>query len=218
MKRNFALLLLWLVAGAACGLQAQHFGIRGSFDINMPGDWHFDSNSVKMFRTGYGVQAGVVYNTPIAGNFYFEPGLTLYYDSYRYDDLVIPDSDGVTILQEDPSVRKFGVRLPLMTGYRFDIWQHASLTVFTGPELEYGISGRVSLNDAVKNSEVIDTNIYGKNGGIRRFDCSWCVGVGLPFDNDMYVGITAAFGLLDLHKGDAKFRENRVSITLGYNF
>ena len=36
--------------------------------------------------------------------------------------------------------------------------------------------------------------------------------------NHWYVGIEAAFGLLDLMRTDVTFHENRVSLTLGYNF
>lgn len=59
-----------------------YWGIRGSFDISIPGDMETNGYKVKMFGQGYGGSVGAVYHLPVFANFFFEPGMSLYYDTY----------------------------------------------------------------------------------------------------------------------------------------
>ena len=63
------------------------WGIKATFDFNIPGNWHNDGSSIKMFDHGYGATLGAVCNIYLGHGFYFEPGLSFFYDSYAYNDL-----------------------------------------------------------------------------------------------------------------------------------
>lgn len=191
------------------------WGLRASFDINCPGKWKSGDTSVKMFKNGVGLSAGAVYTVAFGPGLFFQPGISLFYDTYKYDDLVIGTENNSQSI--DPAVKIFGVRIPAVFGYSFDLWNRASLAFYTGPELNVGIVGRVDIDDNAVWGENPPTNLY-KEYNHNRIDCAWKVGAGLPMGN-YYVGIEAAFGLCDMLKVDnVSFHENRVSVTLGYNF
>lgn len=227
MLKRFLVPLL-VVITAMCGntLRAQsygsfnsaspspYWGVRAGLDFNLPGDWHGASSPVKMFRAGLGFFLGAIYNVPFSARFYFEPGLTLYYDTYSYDDLIIADANG-DVNETDPKVGKLGVRVPLVVGMVFPLTDILTLNVFTGPEFNYGLIGKIHLKDASRFEDEFPTDLY--DGQHRRFNFAWKVGVALPAD-PWVVTIDGSFGISDLMAGDISFREHRVSVGVGYNF
>ena len=107
------------------------------------------------------------------------------------------------------------MRVPVMAGYHFDFPPDIKLSVFTGPELEVGLSGKEHANvEGKKYSE----SVYGDEGGMRRFDLLWGVGAGITYQS-YYFGVSGGIGMLNMVDEDyVKFHENRVTLTLGYNF
>lgn len=190
------------------------WGVRAALDLNIPGDWHGDGGSVKMYRSGFGATLGAVANISLSRGFYLEPGVSLFYDTYSYDGLTIPDASGNEI--HDPGLYKFGVRVPVVAGYDFRIADKLDMTVYTGPELSCSFVGKVRLNDSQKEivGDDFDNNLFGKNGQ-SRFDCAWKIGIGFPWEN-MMLGLDASIGMTDLLRTPMSFRENRVSVTFTY--
>lgn len=190
------------------------WGVRAALDLNIPGDWHGDGGSVKMYRSGFGATLGAVANISLSQGFYLEPGVSLFYDTYSYDGLTIPDASGNEI--HDPGLYKFGVRVPVVAGYDFRIADKLDMTVYTGPELSCSFVGKVRLNDSQKEivGDDFDNNLFGKNGQ-SRFDCAWKIGIGFPWEN-MMLGLDASIGMTDLLRTPMSFRENRVSVTFTY--
>lgn len=190
------------------------WGIKASFDINIPGDWHYDGGSVKMYRHDYGFAAGAVCNLYLGSSFYFEPGASLYYDRYAYSDLsVLSQNDTPT--DSDAMVHKFGIRLPAVFGYVFTLLNRLDMTVFTGPEFNCGIIGRITARHK-EIFEVLPENIYAK-GGQRRFDMAWRFGVGFPMDS-FVISVDGAVGMTDLMPGNVSYRDNRASVSVTYYF
>lgn len=190
-----------------------YFGLRGSLDLMFPGDLKTGNLSVSSFKTAPGVELGGIYNVPVKANFYIEPGFKLFYDTYKLKDVSLDFDDDITY---DPrtSVRRFGFRIPVMAGYHFDFNPGVKLHIFTGPEMEVGIWSRAYENfDDGHQSE----NLYGDEGGYNRVDLSWILGAGISYRH-FYFGINGAFGMLDMAKENIKLHENRLSISLGYNF
>jgi len=219
MKRYFIITLLACLAGIFTAKAeteeantAPMFGIRAAFDVNIPGDWHNDSGSVKMYRNGYGFTLGGVYNVYLGKGFYLEPGVSFFYDSYSYDDLKIIDDNGDWI-SENPSQHKLGLRIPVVAGYSFDISDKFSMNVYTGPELSWAMGGKIK----VKNRDLIGDfpdKLFGDFQ--RRVDCAWKIGIGVPY-NGFLISIDTAIGMTDLMKNpNISFRENRVSVSLTY--
>lgn len=193
------------------------WGVRATFDVNIPGKWHAGGNTVRMYDTGLGGNVGAVCNLYLGKRFYFEPGVMLFYDTYGYHDLVIsgePGQSGNDVF--NPDQHKIGVRVPLVVGYTIPLPSEYFLSVYTGPELNYCFSGKIDLSESDKTSMPgFNDSLFGKDGNQRRFDMAWKVGVGFPLGN-FTLSVDAAIGVTDLMKGNVDFRENRVSLGLTY--
>lgn len=188
------------------------WGVRAALDINLPGKWHGDAGSVKMFRHGFGGTLGAVCNVYLGKGFYLEPGVSLFYDTYSYYDLTLgADPDDMSTTVSDPPIYKIGLRIPVVAGYTFDISDRFSMAVYTGPELSYAFAGGIRHTDNIPDAAPLSP--FGKEGGQRRVDCAWKVGIGFPFSSWMF-SVDAAFGMTDLLKSDMSFRENRVTLGL----
>ena len=186
-----------------------YFGVRAGLDISCPGDLKMNGIGVDAFGTGAGFSVGAIYNAPIVANFYIEPGLSFYYDTYSVNKDYMDEDVEIT----GASVRKAGMRIPVMAGYHFDFAKNLKLSVFTGPEFEIGFSAKMH---AESGSVSASESLYGDDG-MKRFDMLWRFGAGLTI-NRCYVGVSGGIGMLDLDGSDVSFHENVVSITLGYNF
>lgn len=189
-----------------------YFGVRVGADITCPGNVKSGPLSIDMFGNGAGIEFGGIYNIPLVANLYIEPGVKLFYDTYPVDDLVSGDGDWTT--EVDMSIRKFGMRIPVMFGYHFDFTPDVKVSLFTGPEFEVAFSGKCHVS---VDGESASESIYGDDG-MNRVNLLWGVGAGIEFSR-FYLGFNGGIGMLNM-SGDSqvKFHENRVTISLGYNF
>lgn len=192
------------------------WGIKAAFDVNIPGKWHVDGGSVDMFRHGFGGSLGAVYNVYLGHDFYLEPGVSLFYDTYSYKDLFVDAAEFKAI---DPTVYTTGIRIPVVAGYSFDITDRFIMSVYTGPEVSYVFKGGIRGRYFNSNNEDIgkDLNPYAKHGMHRRFDCAWKIGLAFPTEY-VTLNIDAAIGITDICKNDISMRENRFSIGLAHYF
>ena len=186
-----------------------YFGIRVGGEVVCPGKVSEDNVSLSIFKNGGGVELGGIYNIPVVANFYIEPGLKFYYNTYSYKKDLVEIFDGV----DGVSIRKFGMRIPVMAGYHFDFTEDVSLSLFTGPELEIGFSAKEHYKgDNIETSQ----SVYGD--GMNRVDVLWGVGAGISCQH-FYFGVSGSLGMVNMMSdSDAKFHENRVTFSLGYNF
>ena len=190
-----------------------YFGVRLGGDITCPGDFKADKVGVSVYKNGGGFEFGGIYNLPIIANFYIEPGLKLYYDTYSMTDDWLEIMSNFDI--DSASIRKFGMRIPVMAGYHFDFGSNVKVSVFTGPELEIGFVAKEHIKASVVSSS---ESVYGEDGGMNRIDLLWGIGAGVSYQH-FYFGINGGIGMLNmLSDSDAKFHENRVTIGVGYNF
>ena len=220
MKKFFLLMLGILVSGAAANAQSTifnnpenkaYFGVRVGADVNCPGSVYDDFISLDIFKNGAGLEFGGIYNVPVVANFYVEPGLKLYYDTYSYNtDAIVGDFpiDGI-------SVRKFGMRIPVQAGYHFDFTKDIKVSVFTGPELDVAFSGKACMKSEGESSS---ESIYGDDSEMRRVNLLWGFGAGISYGRFSF-DVKGGIGMLNLYKDPSlKFHENRVTFSLGYNF
>lgn len=207
MRRIIPLLITIL---SAFPLMAEGlWGAKASLDINMPGKWKVGDTSTKLYDSGFGFSLGGVYSHYVTENVFIEPSLSLFYDTYSCD-FFIQEGDGFA--EEKPITFKFGIRIPVVVGYTFDITDDFSFSVFTGPELNYAFAGRNRFKSK-HLTENIGT-LFGKEDGMqRRISCAWKGGFGFPF-YDWRVDIEAAVGLTDVIVGPASMKENRLSVSL----
>ncbi|MDE6854044.1 MAG: PorT family protein [Muribaculaceae bacterium] len=217
MKRQLSALILSAAAlcfGSAPAMAQDNtgpiWGVKANLNIELPGNMHNDNVSDDFFRTGAGLSAGVVCNLYLGSNFYFEPGVSLFYGQYKIRDLSVI-VDNVNTVSIDGPVKKFGVRVPLVFGYSLDFSDRFALNLFTGPQLSYALAGDISMPAEVEDDGI---DLWRSQ---RRFDCGWKIGVGFPIGN-VTVSVEGDLGITDLQKGDLTFRENRVSLGLAYYF
>lgn len=191
-----------------------YFGIRVGGELTCPGKITSNNVAVSMFNKGGGLELGGIYNIPVAANFYIEPGLKFYYNTYSLKKEFVEELED-DIIFNSVSVKKFGLRLPVMAGYRIDFTDDLKLSLFTGPELEVGISAK----EYIKGYNIeMSSSIYGDDGGFNRTNLLWGIGAGLTYQQ-FYFGVSGGIGMLNmLRDSDVKFHENRITFSVGYNF
>lgn len=193
-----------------------YWGVRAGVDITLSGNWHYGTDDdAKMYSAKAGGSIGAFLNVPLPAGMFVEPGAGLYYDTYRYNNVNITDETG-NLVETNPTIRKIGLRVPVVFGYRLGLSERCAVAVFSGPELNYSFSGKVSSNyDSELDSSV--TELFGKNGQ-RRCNVAWTAGASFEWDYNWVLSLVTSFGMNNLLHHDASYKENRVSLSLGYCF
>lgn len=180
-----------------------YFGARISLDITSAAGGNDE------YSNGAGFSFGAIYNIPLYMNLYFEPGLSIFYNTIDED---IPEGANGEMI--DGSVRNFGFRVPLSVGYHFDFTDDMQFSVFTGPQ----------INMSLKATEHFGEDSYSIFGdhGFNHIDLQWAIGVGLSRGR-YYASISGGIGMtkardFNLFGYKDSFRRNNLSIVLGYNF
>ncbi|MDE6637323.1 MAG: PorT family protein [Muribaculaceae bacterium] len=217
MKKTLITLVIMISAISSYAQGDTGWGIRAAFDINIPSKLggRLNDEKLDLFRTGYGATIGAVYSYWISDFVFLEPGVSLFYDTYAYKDLIISDEKGKTI-EEDPSLYKLGVRIPVVIGYSYNLFDNLPMRVYTGPELSYAFSGSVRI----KNKALLDGDeftLFGKNGFMKPWDCAWKIGLGADFDIAT-ICVEASMGITDIYKDHLSLRDNRVSVSITHYF
>lgn len=205
-----------------------YFGARVGVDISSA------ANGGGFYSNAPGFSLGAIYNIPVFKNFYFEPGLGIFYNTIganqwtSFTKEVTNPSTGVVEdvevpYQIDGSIRNFGFRIPLMIGYHFDFTEDIKVNVFTGPQLNLSLVSRYH-QDEVKvrgyESPSSSTSLFGTNG-FKHADLQWKFGVGISYQK-YYLDLSGAWGMTKIMStsefAPRNIRRNLFSITLGYNF
>lgn len=188
-----------------------YLGVRASLDIT-----NLDVPNVMDFSPSAGFSVGAIYHVPVFMNLYVEPGLSLYYNTYSTDGTFLGISDNTYYnIDMDCSVRHFGLKIPVNVGFHVD-FAALKVSVFTGPALRIGFTGKEYYKYKVDNHTVkYDDDLYDQEV-LNRVDFAWAVGAGLTF-RSYYFGISGDFGLTNQWK-DVDNKMNTCHITLGYNF
>lgn len=190
-------------------------GFRVSYDYTNPGSVKMpNTDDIKSFSSGSGVAVGFVYRVPLILGLYVEPGISLYYDTFKDEMGFITTGDGFDT--QKLTVKTFGMRVPIVAGYRFGLGPIAGLSIFTGPQFGYGFYGKYDLPDRYDNGDY-DDNYYGDNG-MRRFNVDWRLGAQVDLFKKLIVGIGYDFGLNDLKKDKPSFKVSRMTVSVGINF
>lgn len=190
-----------------------YFGIRVSPEVTCPGNINVKPLSIDAFNNGGGLEFGVIYNVPVVANFYIEPGVKLYYNAYGLKKEFVKALED-DIIFEGMSVRKFGMRIPVLAGYHFDFTPEWKVYAYTGPEFDIAFSGKEHISGHNFSASV---DLYGDAGEMHRFDMSWIIGAGVSYKH-CYFGISGGIGMCDMVKDTPSLHENRVTFSLGYNF
>ncbi len=212
MKKILVALVFVISAISSYAQGGSGWGIRAAFDINMPSKLSINGVKLLEFRTGYGATVGAVYSHWLSDYVFLEPGLSLYYDSYIFEDIQVDEN----AMAEGPSLYKMGARVPLVIGYSYYLLDSFPMRVYTGPELSCAFAGKINIKDKALDG-AFRTDIFGKNGLMNRVDCAWKLGLGVDFDIAS-ICVEAAIGMTDVYKGVGKVRDNRVAFSISHYF
>lgn len=212
------------------------FGVRAGLDVSSA------ANGGAMFSNKPGFSVGAVYDIPVLANFYFEPGLYLFYNTFgtvhleNYEYTLV-DSEGNSsefykLYQVDGTLRNFGFRIPMNFGYHFDFADDLSVHVFTGPQLNLGLVARYHQNEVITpGDEVVKStsvDAFG-TGGFKHIDLQWNFGVGLTYQR-YYMSLGGSVGVTRMKSASViqagpyevdlrrNIRRNLFNISVGYNF
>lgn len=204
-----------------------YFGARLSLDVSSA------ANGGAYYSNKAGFSLGAVYNIPLFMNAYFEPGLSVFYNTFgtvKFDEVEIPSPTDPEaepekrVYQVDGSIRNFGFRVPLNFGYHFDVAEDVKVHVFTGPQINLSLVGRFKqpqyFDPAGKKHEEISESLFG-TGGYKHIDFQWNFGAGVQYDC-YYVSLSGSIGMTKMKDASTilprDLRRNIFAITLGYNF
>ncbi len=136
----------------------------------------------------------------------------LFMDTYSVKkEQVYLFSEGTSV-----SYSKFGFRIPVMIGWRFNLSGKTKLNLFTGPEMEVGYSGKTKYG-GLKRDISYDIYAYAAPQCLRNPVFLWDVGAGLSFKK-FYFGVTGCFGLSNINRATPNtYIENHIIMTLGMN-
>lgn len=189
---------------------APYLGARIGVDITST------SGADEMYNNGLGFTIGAIYNIPLWQNLYFEPGLSLFYDTFG-TEILTTAPDGFSAEMLNGSIRNFGMRIPLVAGYNFDFTDNVRIAPFTGPQINFNVTAKEHW-DASSHDVGLDNGLIFGEGGFKRFDLQWVIGVGVTY-NKYYMSLSGGIGLTKARslKYD-NFRRNNINISIGYNF
>ncbi|MDE5941597.1 MAG: outer membrane beta-barrel protein [Muribaculaceae bacterium] len=216
-----------------------YFGARISLDISSA------ANGGGAYSNQAGFSAGAVYNIPVWTNLYFEPGLSIFYNTFgtsswetstsdlpQYDSngnpLLNPDGSQVVIsypfnYQVDGSIRNFGFRIPMLVGFHFDVTEDVKVHVFTGPQLNLSLFARYYRNEVLvpeAKAPAESMSLFGTEG-FKHADLQWNFGAGVTYQS-YYLSLNGAWGITNMKSATTvlrrDLRRNLFAITLGYNF
>lgn len=196
------------------GEMTPYFGARISLDITgMAGGY----NSSDIYNNGCGFTIGGFYNIPLYKNLYFEPGLGLFYNTIGYNYSMTIGNEQLMKATVDGSLRNWGFRVPLLVGYHFDFTDQMKVSVFTGPQFNYGLSLKNVYDVKTSGStEHVSEGVYSE---YHRLDVQWTFGAQYHY-NQYTIGVSGGLGFTNLvnQKGAPKGYRNTMSISLGYRF
>ncbi len=212
--KKFTLTLI--LAAASCSIPAvaqtdmlnnpdnrPYWGVRVGIDISSTA-----GEIIDQYSNSAGFTLGGIYNIPVWQNLYFEPGLTLYYDTFGMT--VVSVDSRARAVDANASIRNMGLRVPLNFGYRFDFTDNMSLSLYTGPQLNINFTGSKHVGD-------YSVDLMGH--GFKRVDLQWGFGGSMQFFHNYYISISGGVGLTKAYSTDYdQFRRNTVNLSLGYNF
>lgn len=180
-----------------------YWGLRVGVDISSTA-----GEIIDQYSNAVGLTLGGVYNIPVWQNMYFEPGLTLYFDTFGMT-VIAPDARSHAV-DTDASIRNIGFRVPLNLGYRFDFTDDISLSLFTGPQVNFNLSGNMHVGD-------YSHDLMGH--GFKRVDLQWGFGGSMQFFHSYYISISGGIGMTKAYQTNLdQFRRDTVNLSLGYNF
>lgn len=192
------------------------FGIRGGLNISTPSWGGVADNFSKTNMLGF--KAGLSAEYAVSAPIFLESGL---YFASKGGGLI--DKMGEGTLFETRTEYAYSptyFMIPLKIGYSFLPSSRNDIKVTAGLYAGYGIGGNYVKERRFSDSRETERESAGVFNTLKRFD--YGVDLGVDFElNNFVLGMGYQIGLPDIGKNSdifTSFRNNTLSITIGYKF
>lgn len=213
MRKIFTLIAVLVSVSCMSVAQDLRPAVKVAWDLTVP------STDIASINNGSGLEAGVLLNTTLYKGLYIEPGAEYFYNTMdvSYIDFMVngrvPGPSGM--------IRNQGIRVPVMVGWKFGLASGMSMSVYTGPQLNFGMQMK-SHTDAETADLSVKANANLYDLGWKKFDLQWKAGIRFHYLDNFFADIDIAAGInniLDSDKyKDRHLRRNTFSLGVGYMF
>lgn len=188
------------------------FSTHLAFELTTP------TGSGGRWTTGGGGTVTIAYTYYFDNNWFISPGAGAFYNTMGTDFL--PEYD----FAYEGTVKNYGARVPLLGGYKFRLGDDLSLSVATGPLINFSIYAKEHPAPDF-DAPVVDPgepiNLFGK--GFHRVDLMWSFFAGLTYKGHYCIGIQGAAGMTNaatMTWGQRKLNihRNNIALMLSYTF
>lgn len=222
MKSRFLFLGILLAAVYSTAMASDEQQASRRFPVTFEARLAFDvasNTGVRDFYdTGAGLTAGGLANIGLGKNFYFEPGLLIYYTAWSIDN------DRLEMLKlYNGSANNLGLRIPFNFGYNVPLLDNLLLQAYTGPWLNINLRAQQSLSAAPESpyEDSYEPNLFRE--GFKRVDSQWGFGVKLTWAEHYVLGVSFGVSMTPMRKfqsfhNEMTQRRNSFQINLGYKF
>lgn len=205
-KMRIMLVAAMLVMVTAVSAQ-MNLGIKGGVNMsNFYGD-ELNDNNVKIgFHIGLAADYDFAYNSAI------QTGLFFTTKGAKYNNTVGE-------LSGDVNVNPMYMQLPVHYAYKIDVSPGTRVVLHAGPYAAFGVGGKSKISGSLGSvGAEIETDVFGDDGFLKRFDAGLGLGVGAEF-GPLLLDLGWDMGLVnivDSSEGDLKNQNAYLSV--GYRF
>ena len=207
MKKMRFMLVVAMLAMVTVASAQMNLGVKGGVNMsNFYGD-ELDDNNVKIgFHVGLAADIDFVYNSAIQTGLYFTTKGSKYSTSFGE-------------VSGDLTVNPMYLQLPVHYAYKIDVSPGTRVVLHAGPYAAYGVGGKSKFSASVGDmSGEEESNVFGDDGFLKRFDAGLGLGVGAEF-GPLLLDLGWDMGLVnivDSSEGDLKNQNAYLSV--GYKF
>lgn len=193
------------------------FGVRAGVNFaTLGGDAKLDDDADFKPHTRTVFHVGVNVDIPILQSFYVKSGLYYTQKGWKAEGEVDAVEDITWETTGSPSF----IELPILASYRYNFSDNAQLEFNVGPYVAYGLGGKLNTKLSVEDRPIKEHEKYfdKKEGGYKKFDVGYQIGLGFTAAKHYYIGATYEYGLVKAHSKNFKVYNSNFMISLGYNF
>ncbi|MCF0198727.1 MAG: outer membrane beta-barrel protein [Bacteroidaceae bacterium] len=214
MRKKLLFAAVALLLSCTAGAQ-NYWTVKGGLNFTHP-----VAPSPYNYNTGVGAQMGLTYSVQLPKNFYFVPGVSVAYRSWKFSDFAVDAIGDMLAEREDNKFRECEIAVPLYIDYVIPI-DPVGFHVFTGPQLYCSACNKFKSEVVIGGYDFGQTYDMFDNGMFEynRFGLAYNVGAGITFGQHCSLDFTASFGLTHLGKDCGyTIRKNAYALTFGYSF
>lgn len=219
MKSKITLATIALIIGSGLAFAQDNNKMpRVRYEARLAFDVSSNTGVGQFYDTGAGFTAGGLAEIRLPQDFYFSPGLLLYYTGWSMDNSRLE-----ALKLYSGSASNWGLRIPISVGYNIPLLTNLTMQVYSGPWLNVNLSARQTMSAAPESpyEDFYESNLF--RDGFKRVDAQWGFGLKLAWDDHYIVGVSFGVGMTPVRHftsmhNEMTQRRNSFQLNLGYRF